>query len=207
MIGEHTSPNSDSPCCSHFAICALRFTIHSHAKQKILDRTGWQVSEIGYGMWGMGGWSGSTIRSRLSLCRQQSIMAVTFSILRTPTARATAKNLLGQIVRANQDKRLYTATKIPPKNKQWPAQAESTSRIVTRRIMSKSMCIEVWNMRASKVSISCSFTPGMMTGLRDDRWFYKLDDLRSQGLIKAIGISLNRWEPWNGVRAVRTGAD
>ena len=22
-------------------------------------RTGWQVSEIGYGMWGMGGWTGS----------------------------------------------------------------------------------------------------------------------------------------------------
>ena len=41
--------------------------------------------------------------------------------------------------------------------------------------------------------------------LRDDRWLYKLDDLRSQGLIKAIGISLNRWEPWNGVAAVRTG--
>ena len=41
--------------------------------------------------------------------------------------------------------------------------------------------------------------------LRDDRWLYKLDDLRSQQLINAIGISLNRWEPWNGVRAVRTG--
>jgi aryl-alcohol dehydrogenase-like predicted oxidoreductase len=41
--------------------------------------------------------------------------------------------------------------------------------------------------------------------LRDDRWLYKLDDLRSQRLIKAIGLSLNRWEPGNGVRAVRTG--
>jgi aryl-alcohol dehydrogenase-like predicted oxidoreductase len=41
--------------------------------------------------------------------------------------------------------------------------------------------------------------------LRDDRWFYKLDDLRSQKLIKAIGLSLNRWEPWNGVEAVKTG--
>ena len=42
--------------------------------------------------------------------------------------------------------------------------------------------------------------------LRDDRWFYKLDDLRSQKLINAIGISLNRWEPWNGVaRGADTG--
>jgi aryl-alcohol dehydrogenase-like predicted oxidoreductase len=41
--------------------------------------------------------------------------------------------------------------------------------------------------------------------LRDERWFSKLDELRSQKLFKAIGISLNRWEPWNGVRAVRSG--
>ena len=41
--------------------------------------------------------------------------------------------------------------------------------------------------------------------MRDDRWIYGLDDMRSQGLIKAIGLSLNRWEPWNGLGAVRSG--
>ena len=41
--------------------------------------------------------------------------------------------------------------------------------------------------------------------LEDDRWARKMDDLRRQGLIGAIGISLNRWEPWNGVKAVRSG--
>jgi aryl-alcohol dehydrogenase-like predicted oxidoreductase len=33
----------------------------------------------------------------------------------------------------------------------------------------------------------------------------KMKDLQSQGLFHAIGISINRWEPWNGVRAVRSG--
>src|SRR5688500_9810343 len=41
--------------------------------------------------------------------------------------------------------------------------------------------------------------------MRDDRWFYKMDDLRSQKLVRAMGISINRWEPWNGIRAVRSG--
>jgi aryl-alcohol dehydrogenase-like predicted oxidoreductase len=41
--------------------------------------------------------------------------------------------------------------------------------------------------------------------LQDDRWYHKLSDLKSQGLFQAIGISLNRWEPWNGVKAVRSG--
>jgi aryl-alcohol dehydrogenase-like predicted oxidoreductase len=39
----------------------------------------------------------------------------------------------------------------------------------------------------------------------DDRWAKKMDGLKRQGLVHAVGISLNRWEPWNGVRAVRTG--
>ena len=41
--------------------------------------------------------------------------------------------------------------------------------------------------------------------VEDERWYRKMDDLRSQGLVHAIGISLNRWEPWNGVRTVRSG--
>ena len=37
-------------------------------RYRTLGRTGWQVSEIGYGMWGMGGWSGSDYdQSRQSL--------------------------------------------------------------------------------------------------------------------------------------------
>ncbi len=41
--------------------------------------------------------------------------------------------------------------------------------------------------------------------LQDDRWYHKLSELKSQGLFHAIGISLNRWEPWNGVAAVKSG--
>ncbi|MEO7673651.1 MAG: aldo/keto reductase, partial [Pyrinomonadaceae bacterium] len=36
-------------------------------------------------------------------------------------------------------------------------------------------------------------------------WSDMLDSLKRQGLIGACGISINRWEPWNGVRAVQSG--
>jgi aryl-alcohol dehydrogenase-like predicted oxidoreductase len=39
----------------------------------------------------------------------------------------------------------------------------------------------------------------------DDSWSDMLDALKRQGLIRATGISINRWEPWNGVQAVRSG--
>src|SRR5690606_33645077 len=39
----------------------------------------------------------------------------------------------------------------------------------------------------------------------DDRWANRLDHLRRQGLLDGVGISINRWEPWNGIRTVRSG--
>ena len=41
--------------------------------------------------------------------------------------------------------------------------------------------------------------------LEDNRWFEKMSELKTQGLFHAIGISINRWEPWNGVKAVKSG--
>jgi aryl-alcohol dehydrogenase-like predicted oxidoreductase len=32
-----------------------------------------------------------------------------------------------------------------------------------------------------------------------------VEELKREGSIRAFGISLNRWEPWNGVKAVRSG--
>ena len=39
----------------------------------------------------------------------------------------------------------------------------------------------------------------------DERWQRAVDDLKREGLIKAFGISVNRWEPANVIRALRTG--
>jgi aryl-alcohol dehydrogenase-like predicted oxidoreductase len=112
---------------------------------------------------------------------------------------------LGQIVSANPGKRLYTATKIPPRNLKWPATPEynlmesyppdHVEEYVHRSL--KNSGLEQFDLM--------QFHTWSDDWMRDDRWFYRLDDMRSQKLINAIGISINRWEPWNGIRAVRSG--
>ncbi len=89
-------------------------------------RTDWQVSEIGYGMWGMGGWSGSDDQESLQSLQAAANLGCNFFDTAHAYGEGHSETLLGQTVRANQDKRLYTASKIPPLNKQWPAQPEST---------------------------------------------------------------------------------
>lgn len=169
-------------------------------------RLDWQVSEIGYGMWGMGGaWSGSDDQQSLASLQTSVELGCNFFDTAHAYGEGHSENLLGQTVGANPAKRLYTATKIPPRNGKWPAPANSAlqenypldhvEEFVHRSL--ESARLESFDL--------VQFHTWEDNWLRDDRWLYKLDDLRSQQLIKAIGISLNRWEPWNGVRAVETG--
>jgi aryl-alcohol dehydrogenase-like predicted oxidoreductase len=168
-------------------------------------RLGWQVGEIGYGMWGMGGWSNSDDQQSLESLQAAVNLGCNFFDTAYAYGEGRSEGLLGQTVRANTDKRLYTATKVPPLNLEWPARADSTLKeSYPPDHLEEYVHRSLRNADLQSFDL-IQFHTWNDEWLRDDRWFYKLDDLRSQKLINAIGISLNRWEPWNGVRAVRTG--
>jgi aryl-alcohol dehydrogenase-like predicted oxidoreductase len=168
-------------------------------------RTGWQVSEIGYGMWGMGSWSNSDDQQSLESLQAAADRGCNFFDTAYAYGEGHSEKLLGQTVRANSDKQLYTATKIPPRNGRWPAPEDSTLKdSYPPDYVEEYVHRSLRNIDEQSLDL-IQFHTWNDNWLRDDRWFYKLDDLRSQKIIKAIGISLNRWEPWNGVRAVKTG--
>ena len=168
-------------------------------------RTGWMVGEIGYGMWGMGSWSGSSDEESLQSLQRAVELGCNFFDTAWGYGAGRSEALLGQLVRANPDKRLYTATKIPPKNFQWPARPE----------FSLDDCyppehIEEYVHKSLKNAGLDSFDLMQLhtwedRWTEDDRWAKKLSELREQGLFRAVGISINRWEPQNGVRAVKSG--
>ncbi|HLR07034.1 MAG TPA: aldo/keto reductase, partial [Pyrinomonadaceae bacterium] len=96
-------------------------------RHRQFGRAGWQVSEIGYGMWGMGGgWSNSDDQQSLESLQAAVNHGCNFFDTAYAYGEGRSEKLLGQSVRANSGKRLYTATKVPPMNKQWPARPEST---------------------------------------------------------------------------------
>ena len=167
--------------------------------------TGWEVSEIGYGMWGMTGWTDSNDDESLASLQSSVDLGCNFFDTAYAYGNGRSESLLGQVVRTNSGKRLYTATKIPPKTLQWPATAESTlADTYPPDHVEEYVHRSLENAKLDQFDVM-QFHTWNDEWMRDDRWFYKLDDLRSQKLIQAIGISINRWEPWNGVRAVRSG--
>jgi aryl-alcohol dehydrogenase-like predicted oxidoreductase len=174
-------------------------------KYRRFGRTGWEVSELGYGMWGMASWSNSSDEESLRSLQTAVEHGVNFFDTAYAYGQGHSESLLGQTVRANPGKRLYTASKIPPKTLQWPAPADSTlAQSFPPDHVEEYVHRSLENADLQQIDLM-QFHTWSDEWMRDDRWFYKLDDLRSQKLINAIGISINRWEPWNGLRAVRSG--
>src|SRR5947209_2938983 len=168
-------------------------------------RTGWQVSEIGYGMWGMGSWSGSDDEESLASLQHAVDLGCNFFDTAWGYGEGNSENLLGQLVRANTGKKLYTATKIPPKNRQWPSRRESSlDDCFPPDHIEEYIHRSLENARLESFDL-IQFHVWEDAWVEDDRWSKKVDELRRQGLLQAIGISINRWEPWNSVRTVRSG--
>jgi aryl-alcohol dehydrogenase-like predicted oxidoreductase len=168
-------------------------------------KTGWDVSEIGYGMWGMAGWKGSDdsqSERSLDLAVEQG---VTFFDTAWGYGEGHSEYLLGKLLRRHPDRKLYTASKIPPRNFQWPARPtyafeESYPQSHIREYTEKTLK----NLRTERIDLMQFHTWDDTWSAREE-WQRAVEDLKKEGKVAAMGISMNRWEPENGLEALKTG--
>jgi aryl-alcohol dehydrogenase-like predicted oxidoreductase len=168
-------------------------------------RTGWQVSEIGYGMWGMAGWTGSDDEESLAGLQLSVDLGCNFFDTAWAYGDGHSEQLLGKLIASNPDKTLYAATKVPPKNRQWPSRRGSKLDDVfppdyIREYAERSLK----NLDRGHIDL-LQFHVWEDDWADDHRWQRAMDDLRREGLVHAVGVSINRWEPWNALRTLRTG--
>jgi aryl-alcohol dehydrogenase-like predicted oxidoreductase len=117
-----------------------------------------------------------------------------------------SEKLLGQLVRAHPDKKLYVASKIPPKNFKWPAEpAYALDDCYPPDHIRKYVESSLKNLELNQIDL-IQFHTWDDSWASDDRWQRTLEDLKREGLILASGISIDRWEPANAIEALRTGA-
>jgi aryl-alcohol dehydrogenase-like predicted oxidoreductase len=108
-------------------------------------------------------------------------------------------------VRNRPDKQLYTATKIPPKNLKWPARSDyKLEEVFPPGHIHKYTELSLKNLGLETVDLM-QFHVWTDAWAEDERWQNAVSDLKREGLIRAFGLSLNRWEPANGIRALHTG--
>jgi aryl-alcohol dehydrogenase-like predicted oxidoreductase len=168
-------------------------------------RTGWKVSEIGYGMWGLAGWTGSDDTETRESLQLSVELGCNFFDTAAAYGDGVSERILGELLRANPGKTLYTATKVAPKNRTWPSQRGfKLDDVFPPDYIHASVEQSLENLGTSSIDL-LQFHVWEDDWAGDERWHRAVSDLKAQGLIKAMGVSINRWEPANAIQTLRTG--
>jgi aryl-alcohol dehydrogenase-like predicted oxidoreductase len=170
-----------------------------------VGRLGWLVGEIGYGMWGLAGWSGSDDDETSAALERAVELGCNFFDTAWAYGNGHSERLLGALVRNHPGKELYVATKVPPKNFKWPSRRGYTLDDCfpadhIRQYAEKSLT----NLDLPRIDL-LQFHVWEDSWAPDEEWQRAIEDLKRKGHIRAAGISVNRWEPTNVVETLRTG--
>ncbi|MEP7001573.1 MAG: aldo/keto reductase [bacterium] len=172
---------------------------------RTFGRLGWSVSSIGYGMWGMSGWTGSDDEQSRTALDAAVQLGCNFFDTAWGYGKGHSERLLGELVRAHPDTRLYTASKIPPKNFTWPSRRGMTLDDVFPPDHIEEYATRTMENLGIETLDLLQFHVWEDAWAHDDRWWRAMSSLREQGLIGSIGVSVNRWEPSNVLETLRTG--
>src|SRR5262245_21057008 len=184
---------------------ASSFLGKRNMQYRTFGRTGWSVSEIGYGMWGLAGWTGSDDQETMASLERAVQLGCNFFDTAWAYGDGRSEQMLGHLVHNHPDKDLYVATKIPRRNRQWPSRRGSTldecfPPEYIREYAEKSLR----NVELTQIDL-LQFHVWEDAWAQDERWQRAIEDLKRQALIRAVGISINRWEPENALETLRTG--
>ena len=105
----------------------------------------------------------------------------------------------------HRGKRIFVATKVPPKNREWPSRpGVPFGEVFPRAYVREYVDISRSNLGGDTIDL-------LQLHVWDDNWLASgelkqtIAELKREVSIRAFGLSLNRREPWNGIAAVRSG--
>jgi len=175
-------------------------------KHRKLGRTNLDVSEIGFGAWGIGGtmWIGASDKESLAALHYAIELGVNFIDTALVYGNGHSEELVGRVA-GETEREIHIATKVPPKNRLWPAppgigieeafprdyivrSTEESLRNLGREIIDLQQ-LHVWNPE--------------WTGR--DEWKRAFEDLKTQGKVRAFGISINNHQPDSALGIIETG--
>jgi aryl-alcohol dehydrogenase-like predicted oxidoreductase len=175
-------------------------------KYRHLGKTGISVSEIGFGAWGIGGemWQGADDSESMRALHKAVECGVNFFDTALAYGRGHSEELIGKLLKEHRGQ-IYVATKIPPKNMQWPAR----KGVPLQEVFPKQYVIEcthrsLKNLKVDRIDLQQLHVWNDAWTAESDIW-EAIDLLKTQGKIQSFGISINDHQPDNALEAVKTG--
>src|SRR5260370_620300 len=154
-------------------------------------------------MLGVVGWTGSYAAESVEDLQSAVDLGSNFFDTAWAYGEGRSEQIVGKVLRANAGKKLYVATKIPPKNLKWPSRRDFMLDDCyppdhIEAYVNKSLA----NLGVEKLDL-IQFHTWEDRWLNDERLPRVVEKLRASGKAEAIGVSVNRWEPCNGIPGMR----
>ena len=178
-------------------------------RQRSFGRSGRPVSQLGVGMWGMGGgvggWSGADDGASMVVLQAAVDAGVTLFDSAQVYGSGVTDRLMGELRAANPGRDLLLASKIPPRNREWPARPGSLIRDVFPPDHIRASVHGMLRKLGAPAIDLVQFHVWQDDWADDAGWQGAVEALRRDGLVRYVGISVNRREPANVLRTLRTG--
>jgi aryl-alcohol dehydrogenase-like predicted oxidoreductase len=172
----------------------------------MLGRTGLEVSEVGYGAWGIAGdaWLGAKDEESLRALNRAVDLGLNFIDTALAYGEGHSERLVGKLV-AERDETIYIATKVPPKNRVWPA----LEGIPPEEVFPGDYVRECTEQSLSNLGLETidvqQFHVWQDDWVGNGDWLEAVEDLKREGKIRAFGVSINDHQASNAVRLIETG--
>jgi len=174
-------------------------------KNRKFGKLGWEISEVGYGMWGMVGWSGVEDHNIEKSLDRAIELGCNFFDTAWGYAEGESERILGKLIKRHANKKIYVATKIPPKIDEWPPSKSA----VIQDIYPNDHLLEFTERSLKNLNVETidlmQFHVWEDSWAANDDWKEVVTKLKDEGKVGGFGISVNRWEPSNCMKALETG--
>lgn len=178
-------------------------------KTRPLGNTGYRVSEIGFGGWGIGGemWRGVDDSEGRTALREAIDQGITFFDTALAYGNGHSERVIGETlkddIRAN---RAVVATKIPPMNRQWPGKSSyKLGDVFSAKYIRSSTENSLKNLRIEALHIQ-QLHVWNDAWLQDPDWdasFEQIGRLKREGKVLHWGISINDHAPETALRVLQ----
>ncbi|HEX4593466.1 MAG TPA: aldo/keto reductase [Bryobacteraceae bacterium] len=175
-------------------------------KHRKLGKTGFEISEIGFGAWGIGGtqWLGSHDDESVRALRRA--MELGFNFIDTALAYGDghSEKLVGKVIR-DATHRMYIATKVPPKNRLWPARPGiGIENVFPYDYILRCTEDSLRNLKADTIDLQ-QLHVWNPEWLYREEWRRAFEELKTAGKVRAVGVSINDHQPDSALELIRTG--
>ena len=165
-----------------------------------------EISEIGFGAWGIGGnqWQGASDDESLQALKRAFELGVNFIDTALAYGDGHSEVLVGQAIKKAYSQ-IYAATKIPPKNRVWPASPLTPIEdAFPRKYVMECTEQSLRNLGIEQIYLQ-QFHVWTDAWTDTDEWRRTVEDLRASGKARFIGISVSEHDPDSALEAVRSG--